>query len=53
MCSSDLNNLNISPVAGKDATLSMESTDKTFRYLDTEEIADQRKAKEKVAGVKK
>lgn len=48
-----LNNLNISPVAGKDGTLSMESTAKTFRYLDTEEIADQRKAKEKVAGVKK
>jgi hypothetical protein len=31
----------------------MESTAKTFRYLDIEEIADQRKAKEKVAGVKK
>jgi type IV pilus assembly protein PilO len=48
-----LNNLNISPVTGKDGTLAMESTAKTFRYLDVEEIADQRKAKEKAAGVKK
>ena len=48
-----LNNLNISPVAGKDGTLAMESTAKTFRYLDADEIADQRKAKEKAAGVKK
>ncbi len=48
-----LNNLSISPVAGKDGTLAMESTAKTFRYLDSEEIADQRKAKEKAAGVKK
>ena len=48
-----LNNLNISPVAGKDGALAMESTAKTFRYLDSEEIADQRKAKEKAAGVKK
>lgn len=48
-----LNNLSISPVTGKDGMLSMESTAKTFRYLDAEEIADQRKAKEKVAGVKK
>ncbi len=48
-----LNNLNISPVPGKDGTLAMESTAKTFRYLDAEEIADQRKAKEKAAGVKK
>lgn len=48
-----LNNLNISPVAGKEGTLSMESTAKTFRYLDVDEIADQRKAKEKAAGAKK
>lgn len=48
-----LNNLNITPVTGKDGTLSMESTAKTFRYLDAEEVADQRKAKEKAAGVKK
>ena len=48
-----LNNLNITPVTGRDGTLAMESTAKTFRYLDAEEIADQRKAKEKAAGVKK
>jgi type IV pilus assembly protein PilO len=48
-----LNNLNISPVTAKDGTLAMESTAKTFRYLDADEIADQRKAKEKAAGVKK
>lgn len=48
-----LNNLAVSPVTGKDGVLAMESTAKTFRYLDPEEIADQRKAKEKSAGVKK
>lgn len=48
-----LNNLSISPVTGKDGVLSMESTAKTFRYLDAEEIADQRKAKDKAAGAKK
>ena len=48
-----LNNLAISPVSGKEGTLAMESTAKTFRYLDVEEIADQRKAKEKAAGAKK
>ena len=48
-----LNNLALSPVAGKDGTLAMESTAKTFRYLDADEILDQRKAKEKAAGVKK
>ncbi len=48
-----LNNLAISPVSGKESTLAMESTAKTFRYLDAEEIADQRKAKEKAAGTKK
>lgn len=48
-----LNNLAISPVSGKEGTLAMESTAKTFRYLDAEEIADQRKAKEKAAGTKK
>jgi hypothetical protein len=31
----------------------MESTAKTFRYLDAEEVADQRKAKEKSDGSKK
>ena len=48
-----LNNLVLSPVTGKDGTLALESTAKTFRYLDTEEIADQRKAKDKAAGAKK
>ena len=48
-----LNNLALSPVAGKDGTLAMESTAKTFRYLDADEILDQRKAKEKAAGIKK
>jgi type IV pilus assembly protein PilO len=48
-----LNNLSLSPVAGKEGTLALESTAKTFRYLDAEEIADQRKAKDKAAGVKK
>lgn len=48
-----LNNLTLSPVTGKDGTLAMESTAKTFRYLDADEILDQRKAKEKAAGVKK
>jgi type IV pilus assembly protein PilO len=48
-----LNNLTISPVTGKDGTLAMESTAKTFRYLDTDEVAEQRKAKDKAAGAKK
>jgi type IV pilus assembly protein PilO len=48
-----LNNLVLSPVTGKEGTLALESTAKTFRYLDAEEIADQRKAKDKAAGVKK
>jgi type IV pilus assembly protein PilO len=37
-----LNNLNITP--GKDGLLSMEATSKTFRYLDGDEVAAQRKA---------
>lgn len=48
-----LNNLALSPVTGKDGTLALELTAKTFRYLDADEILDQRKAKEKAAGVKK
>jgi type IV pilus assembly protein PilO len=49
-----LNNLALSPaVSGKEGSLSMESTAKTFRYLDAEEVADQRKAKEKSDGSKK
>lgn len=37
-----LNNMAITPL--KDGMMSMESTAKTFRYLDTEEVASQRKA---------
>ncbi len=37
-----LNNLAVIP--GRDGTLSMEATAKTFRYLDTDEVASQRKA---------
>ncbi|MDB5947333.1 MAG: pilO [Ramlibacter sp.] len=37
-----LNNLSITPV--KDGTLQMEATAKTFRYLDGDEVAAQRKA---------
>ena len=38
-----LNNLSVAP-AGKDGMMAMDATAKTFRYLDTEEIAAQRKA---------
>jgi type IV pilus assembly protein PilO len=37
-----LNNLSIAP--GKDGVLTMDSTAKTFRYLDGDEVAAQRKA---------
>ncbi len=43
-----LSNLTITPV-GKDGTLSMDTTAKTFRYLDNDEVSAQRK----VAGPKK
>jgi type IV pilus assembly protein PilO len=43
-----LNNITITP--NKDGTLVMESTAKTFRYLDTDEVTAQRKV---VAGVRK
>lgn len=39
-----LNNLQITPVGKDSATLSLEATAKTFRYLDPEEVAAQRKA---------
>ncbi|MEY4755809.1 MAG: hypothetical protein RJA34_707 [Pseudomonadota bacterium] len=45
-----LNNLSITPV--KDGVLSMEATAKTFRYLDADEVASQKKATAP-AGVKK
>jgi type IV pilus assembly protein PilO len=49
-----LNNLNL--VTGKDSTLTLEAVAKTFRYLDKEEVAAQRKAaeeKKKAKGAKK
>ena len=46
-----LNNLTIVPA--KDGTLTMDTTAKTFRYLDTEEIALQRKAAAPATGAKK
>jgi type IV pilus assembly protein PilO len=39
-----LNNLSIVPVSGRDGTLTMEATAKTFRYLDSAEVEAQRKA---------
>ncbi len=42
-----LNNLTITP--GKEGTLTMDATAKTFRYLDTDEVAAQRKAAPKGA----
>lgn len=42
-----LNNLTILP--GKDGTLAMDATAKTFRYLDSDEVAAQRKAAPKGA----
>ena len=46
-----LNNLTVTP--GKDGILQMEATAKTFRYLDSEEVASQRKASSAAAGAKK
>ncbi|WP_372826373.1 type 4a pilus biogenesis protein PilO [Polaromonas sp.] len=46
-----LNNIAISPV--KDGMMSMDSTAKTFRYLDTEEVASQQKAASTAKGPKK
>jgi type IV pilus assembly protein PilO len=47
-----LNNLNL--VAGKDGTLTMDAVAKTFRYLDREEVAAQRKAEaDAKKGIKK
>jgi type IV pilus assembly protein PilO len=46
-----LNNLTILPA--KDGALSMDATAKTFRYLDPEEVAAQRKAAPVNKGAKK
>lgn len=46
-----LNELNL--IAGKDGALTLDAVAKTFRYLDADEVAAQRKAAPKTAGVKK
>ena len=46
-----LNNLSLSPA--KDGTLTMDTTAKTFRYLDNEEVALQRKSAPAATGDKK
>ncbi len=46
-----LNNVRFAP--GKDGTLIMEATAKTFRYLDGDEVVAQRKAAAPAPGVKK
>lgn len=49
-----LNNMTVSPVTGREGTLGLEATAKTFRYLDADEVAIQQKAKAaKEAGTKK
>lgn len=48
-----LNNLAVTPSTSKDGSLAMEATAKTFRYLDADEVAAQRKATEKKAPAKK
>jgi type IV pilus assembly protein PilO len=44
-----LNNLTIVPAKDKEGTLTLDTTAKTFRYLDADEIALQRKAAPKGA----
>ena len=46
-----LNNVSIGPTQARDGSLQMEATAKTFRYLDSDEVAAQRKATP--AGAKK
>lgn len=46
-----LNNLSLTPVAGKAGSLTLDTTAKTFRYLDPDEVLAQQKAK--AAEVKK
>lgn len=49
-----LNNLSIGAnVPGKDGSLSMDAVAKTFRYLDDEEVARQKKAAQAAKGAKK
>jgi type IV pilus assembly protein PilO len=40
---------NVSIVAGSDGNLTLDATARTFRYLDDDEIAEQRKASRKGA----
>ncbi len=46
-----LNNVNLTP--GRDGVIRMDATAKTFRYLDPDEVAAQRKAAPAAAGAKK
>lgn len=46
-----LNNLNVA--AGRDGTLTMDATAKTFRYLDEQEVAEQRRQRQAAAAKKK
>lgn len=49
-----LNNLSISATApGKDGSLALDAVAKTFRYLDDEEVAKQKKAAQAAKGAKK
>lgn len=48
-----LNNLSISIAAAKDGGLAMDAVTKTFRYLDEEEVAKQKKATQAAKGGKK
>lgn len=48
-----LNNLTLVPIPAKDGTLTMDTTAKTFRYLDNDEVALQRKTAGPAKGDKK
>lgn len=48
-----LNNISISTGSTKDTSLTMDAVTKTFRYLDEEEVAKQRKAAQAAKGGKK
>lgn len=48
-----LNNISISTASTKDISLTMDAVTKTFRYLDEEEVAKQRKAAQAAKGGKK
>jgi type IV pilus assembly protein PilO len=44
-----LNNITVTPQKDKDV-LTMDATARTFRYLDDDEVAEQRKAQKKAPG---